>query len=92
MDCRVKPGNDERLTDDLVIQISPGGIVANNQINLPFARPVLDVLLALEYSDRGIVRFEVDKSLDSISPGKAANEPFAMFVNAANEVVRHPDV
>jgi hypothetical protein len=81
-----------RSADNFIVQIAPGGVVADNKINLPFARPVLDVLFALERSDGGIVRFVVDELLHSISPRKAADKSFAMFVNAANEIVRHPDV
>src|SRR4051812_38626193 len=53
---------------------------------------MLDVLLALERSHRSIVRFEVDEPLDSIFAAKSADEAFAMFVNTANEIVRHADV
>jgi hypothetical protein len=64
-----------RSADNLIVQIAPSGIVSDNQINLPLARPMLDVLLALESSDRRIVRFEIDELFDSISPRKSADKP-----------------
>src|SRR4051812_21467340 len=53
---------------------------------------MLDVLLALKRSQRGVIRFEVDEPFDPISPCEAFDESLPVFVDTANQIVRHPDV
>src|ERR1700744_1217712 len=61
-------------------------IARSDQIDLPFTRPVLDILLALERSGDRVMRLEIDQRLDAVPLGKAVREAFALFVDAAYQI------
>jgi hypothetical protein len=49
-------------------------------------------VLALDGVANVIKSFEIDQPLQSISLGEAIDKSRAMFKDAANKIVRHPDV
>jgi hypothetical protein len=51
---------------------------------------MLDVVLALDGVADVIEPFEIDQSLQSISPGEAFDEFRAMFKDAADKIACHP--
>src|SRR3984893_10571358 len=80
------------LLRDCRIEVVPIRICSDNRANLPCARPMLDVVLALDGVADVVEPFEIDQSLQSTPLGKAIDDSTTMFVDAANEIVCHPDI
>src|SRR3954447_3928811 len=77
-----------RLLGDRVVQVVPIRVVSQDQPHLPFARPVLDVVLPLNRGLNVFVELEIDETLDRISFGEAGDQPIPMFVDAFDEIAR----
>src|SRR4051812_47347627 len=60
-------------------EVVPVRIIRGNQSNFPRARPMLDVVFALDGIADGFEFLEVDEPLQSISPRKALYEPGSVF-------------
>src|SRR6202043_2109586 len=80
------------LLRDRRIEIVPIWICSDNCSDLPRARSMLDVALAL-YSVVDVVEpFEIDQSLQSVPLGVAFDKSGAMLKHPTNKIVRHPDI
>ena len=53
---------------------------------------MLDIMLALDSIADVVKSFEIDQSLQSMLFGEAVDESRAMFEDAANKIVCHPDI
>ena len=57
-----------------------------NQSYLPDTWPMLNCLFALDGGPDVVVLLVIDKHLQSVSPGKALNRPFAMLIHTSWKV------
>jgi hypothetical protein len=73
-------------------EIFPIRICGDNRSDLPRARPMFDIVLALDGISNIIKFFEIDESLQSMALGKAFDESGAMFEYPPDEIVRHADI
>jgi hypothetical protein len=81
-----------QTSNDRVVQIIPFWIVFQYQPYLPFAGPMLDIVLALDRGLNRFIMFEVDEALDGIFFGKSGDQSISVLVDSSNKIVRHPDV
>src|SRR5438132_12800348 len=65
-----------RSTDNLIVQVVPIWIVADDQTDFPIPRPMLDVFLALDGGDDAVVRLEIDQPLHAIFAGETFRQAF----------------
>jgi len=79
-------------TRDVVKQIAPLRICRFNELEFPNSRPVLDIFLALNCRLRRIELLKIHQHFEFVAFGKSAHETFAMFVDAANKIIRHADI
>ena len=77
---------------DSLIQIQPIGVVLLDQRQFPGARPVLDVLLALQGVPDVVEFLVVDQSVDTISLCETIGRALPVLPSSAREIVRHADV
>jgi len=80
------------LLDDCIVEIVPGRIIAYNQPNLPRARPMFDVVFALNCRSDVLKSLEINEPLQSVAAGKSFDVSRTMFEHASNEIFRHADV
>src|SRR6202022_4292005 len=80
------------LPIQLLVEVFPLRVGLVDQRKLPHARPMLQVLLALQSVAYVIVWFVVHKAFQTVALAEAVDNAFAMFPNAAREVARHPNV
>src|ERR1700730_4180371 len=73
------------LLRDCRIEIVPIRICSDNRANLPCARPMLNVVLALDGVADDVEPFEIDQSLQSIPLGEAIDESRAMLEDATDK-------
>jgi hypothetical protein len=67
------------LLNDLVIQIVPVWVHRDNEVDLPFPGPVLDILFWLNGRQSGAVFFEIDQPSYPIALGKSADQFIAVL-------------
>ena len=53
---------------------------------------MLDIVLALDCHPNVIKSFKIDEAFQPMSLGKPVNESGSMFKNAANQVIRDPNI
>jgi hypothetical protein len=53
---------------------------------------MFNILFPLDRSDRSIVLFVIHQHLHSIPPRKPFDQALAVFVNTADQIIRHADV
>jgi hypothetical protein len=53
---------------------------------------MLDIMLALDCHPNVIKSFKIDEAFQPMSLGKPVNESGSMFKNAANQVIRYPNI
>src|ERR1035441_4220171 len=82
----------ETSTDNLVVYVVPLRNARHNQIYLPLTRLVLDILLALDCAQCGVVTFVIDERLHLVFLGEAVDQSLAMLMDAANEIVGDADI
>ena len=80
------------LLSDQIVQVVPFRIASQYQSYFPFARPVLDVVFALNRGLDFVVVFEVDQALERIALGESSDNSVPVFVDAPDKVVCHADV
>jgi hypothetical protein len=80
------------LLGDGVEEIVPCWIVSGDQSDFPRARPMLDVVLALNGSSNVIEHLEVDEPLKAVPFGEPLNHSRTMLEHAPNEVARYADI
>ena len=76
----------QRRQSQFLRQVAPFRVRRLDQLNLPFALPILDPLLA---RDRGVHRpgeFEPDERLHAIAVGEAAETAVAVLADALDQV------
>src|SRR5215831_7710995 len=82
----------ESLLGNLVVEITPVRIHRENEIDLPLARPVLDVLFPLDCSGSRVVALIVNQHLNSIAFGEAWYEAFPVLKGPTHQIIGHADV
>src|ERR1700675_3036820 len=65
---------------EVAVEIAPFGIALFDQRDLPFSRPLLEVLFSLNGGADIVERLHVDEKLHVVSLGEAGNKAFAMLV------------
>ena len=80
------------LPHDRFVKVIPVRIDGDNLPDFPRARPVFDVVLALNGIADIVEPFEVDQPLQCISFGETCDESRAVFVDAANEIAGDADI
>jgi hypothetical protein len=75
-----------------LLEIAPLRIGRVHQIKLPGARPMFDVLLALDRQRRVIVFFEMNELLEAVCFGEACNGTCAVLLRTPHQIVRYSDV
>src|SRR5215470_4400169 len=89
----VTPGNDDlKLLGYLIVEVAPVRIHRENEIDLPLARPVLDVLFPLDCSGGRVVALIVNQHLNSIAFGEAWYEAFPVLKGPTHQIVGDADV
>src|SRR5262249_26750693 len=89
----VTPGNDDlKLLGYLIVEVAPVRIHRENEIDLPLARPVLDVLFPLDCSGGRVVALIVNQHLNSIAFGEAWYEAFPVLKGPTHEIIGDADV
>jgi hypothetical protein len=63
-----------------------------DQIDFPFARPMLDVFLALDRTNGRGVLLVIDEHFHAMLFGEAVGQAFAMLIEATNKIIRHSHV
>ena len=63
-----------------------------NELHLPTARPMLDVMLALDGVSDVIELLTIDQHLEAISLGKAFGRSLAMLKRSPGNIVRDADI
>jgi hypothetical protein len=74
------------------IKVIPVRIAGDNHSDLPRARPMLDIVFALDGITDVVEFLEVNQPLQAVLLGKAIDESRAMFEDSAKEIVCHPDI
>src|SRR5215471_2115513 len=82
----------ESLLGNLVVKVPPVRIHRENEIHLPLARPVLDVLFPLDCSGGRVVALIVDQHLNSIAFGEAWYEAFPVLKGPTHQIIGDADV
>src|SRR5262245_7601076 len=82
----------ESLLGNLVVKVPPVRIHRGNEIDLPLARPVLDVIFPLDCSGGRVVALIVNQHLDSIAFGEAWYEAFPVLKGPTPEIIGDADV
>ena len=85
-ECGGSASPTQRRQPQFLRQIAPIRVCRLDQLNLPPALPVLDLLLA---RDRGVHRrgeFEPDERFDAIAAGEAAETAVAVLADALDQV------
>src|SRR5215471_17736400 len=82
----------ESLLGNLVVKVTPVRIHRENEIHLPLARPVLDVLFPLDCSGGRVVALIVDQHLNSIAFGEAWYEAFPVLKGPTHQIIGDADV
>jgi len=89
----VRLGNDDlKLLGNLVVEVTPVRIHRENEIDLPLARPVLDVLFPLDCSGGRVVSLIVNQHLNSIAFGETWYEAFPVLKGPTHQIVGDADV
>src|SRR6266436_1780895 len=73
-------------------EVVPIRICGDNRSDLPRARPMFDVVLALDSVTDVVESLEIGQPLQAVLLGEAIDESRAMLEDAANKIVCHPDI
>src|SRR5215831_7237038 len=82
----------ESLLGNLVVEITPVRIHRENEIDLPLARPMLDVLFPLDCSGGRVVALVVNQHLNSIAFGEAWYEASPVLKGPTHQIIGDADV
>jgi len=82
----------EKSAADISVEIAPFWIEGYDEIDFPLARPMLDVLFALDRQRNRFVLLVVDEHLHIVTLREAFNESLSMFECAPNEIVGDANV
>src|SRR5215213_6976651 len=80
------PGSTRLVSEQVRIQIPPLRIATLDQRDLPFALPVLDLLLPADGSLHRTGRFEPDEALHPVRLGESIRPAFVVLVDTFHQV------
>src|SRR5262245_204187 len=80
------------LLGNLVVEVTPVRIHRENEIDLPLARPVLDVLFPLDCSGGRVVALIVNQHLNPVAFGEAWYEAFPVLKGPTHQIIGDADV
>src|SRR5262249_21812594 len=80
------------LLGNPVVEITPVRIHRENEIDLPLARPVLDVLFPLDCSGGRVVALIVNQHLNSVAVGEAWDQAFPVLKGRTHQIIGDADV
>src|SRR5215813_5457684 len=75
-----------------LIEVDPSGIAPFDQVDLPLAAPLLELLLARDRIDNVVVTFEPDEKMHAVSRGESARGIRLVFIHPANQIIGHADI
>src|SRR5665213_168050 len=84
-----RPSTPSRQT---IVEIIPHWIFREDQRHLPGARPMLEIVLALDRGADVGMTLGVDETLQPVTLGETLCDAFAMFPGALGEIAGDPDV
>src|SRR3546814_18392794 len=94
-DLQAQPENFDlrwrRSAAEAAPEVGPLRIVALDQGDLPRARPAFQRLLAADGRLDAVKHIEIDEGLHAVPLREAVDEPLAMLIDAAWQVVCHAD-
>ena len=79
------------LSDDGFIKIVPVGVIDNDLPDFPGARPMFDIVLALNSGSDIVENLKVNEALYSVLFGKTFDRSRAMLKYATSKIVRDAD-
>ena len=77
---------------DLVPQITPFVIEAIDELQLPCASPLFELLLTSDGGNHRGAHFEIDQPMRTIALGEARHDVVAMQPDASGQIRRHADI
>src|SRR6516225_2144803 len=88
------PGSTRLSTpsSELLIKIVPAWVSRQDELDFPGARPVLQVVLALDSAADAIVALGPDKTLQAVLFREAIGHALAVLPYTAREIAGYPDV
>src|SRR5438105_2911423 len=89
---RIPFARDTSLLRNRQIKIIPVGIIDDDLSDLPGARPMLDVVLALNGIQNVVKSFEIDQPLQSIPFAETFDKSRTMLEDASDKIIGHADV
>lgn len=84
--CEGQASPAQRWQAEFLRQIAPFRVRRLDQLDLPFALPVLDLLLARDRGKHRSGEFEPDERLHAIAVGEAAETAVAVLADALDQV------
>jgi hypothetical protein len=87
-----KRAEGKSLSSNRIVQVVPSRIVSQDQSHLPLAKPMLDVVFALDGRLNCFVKLEIDKAFDGVSLRKARDQSIPVFVDSPDKIACHPNV
>ena len=93
---RAEGASPESITTGLAcdprVEIDPFRIGPLDQVDLPFAPPLLEFLLPRDRIEDVVVAFKPNKKMNPVSRGESADRVRLVLVRAADQIVGHPDI
>src|ERR1700730_14828225 len=80
------------LTCDPGVEIDPCRVGPLDQIDLPFATPLLELFLPRNRVEDVVVAFKPNKKVNPVSRRESAGSVRLVLVHATDQIVGHPDV
>src|SRR5579871_4846873 len=81
-----------RTSNRQIGQIAPFEIFLLDELNLPFAFPPLQLLLATDRLDGGLIRLHMYQVVNFVSADELRTGAQSVLLEASRQVVRHSDV
>ena len=82
----------ERLEAQSDRKVAPVRVLASNQVELPVAVPVLELLLALDCGFHRLEQLEVDQPMYGVALAKPLDRALAVLPEAGDQIGGHADV
>src|SRR2546425_9147933 len=79
-------------SQELLVQIVPFRVIQQDEADLPGARVVLQVLLALPCVADILVLLKIHEALQAVTLGETLDKALAMLPGATRQIVGHADV
>src|SRR5438105_6135080 len=75
-----------RASDESVVDVVPLGVLGENKIDFPSARPMLHVSLTLDCRANVVVALSPDQKFEAVLPGETIRYTFPMLPNTAGKI------